>query len=210
MVQRVAPGHGDHGTDGLRRHGGGNTAISTLERTAEALRPRFRGVRMKESPGHRFIGRADELGILWKAARDAVRENPRVVIVSGAAGMGKTALVNRFTAEAGEEFMIVRARDVPPKTDLPFYTVTGLLADGGAESSPRHRYAPSPAQPSVLSMGGAVIELLGSSGGPSRRRRPHRGSRHSGVEAANGSWMVIANELSCSCPIMNARRHSFH
>ncbi|MFE7569075.1 AAA family ATPase [Streptomyces sp. NPDC057539] len=118
---------------------------------------------MKESPGHRFIGRADELGILWKAVRDAVRENPRVVIVSGAAGMGKTALVNRFAAEAGEELVVVRALDVPPKTDLPFYTVTGLLADGGAENSPRRRYDPSRTQPSVLSMGGAVIELLGSS-----------------------------------------------
>ncbi|MEV4972290.1 helix-turn-helix transcriptional regulator [Streptomyces scopuliridis] len=118
---------------------------------------------MKESPGRRFIGRADELRILRTAARDAVRENPRVVIVSGAAGMGKTALVDHFAEEAGGELTVVRARDVPPKTDLPFYTVTALLADAGAGSSARRRYGPSRTQPSVLSMGGAVIDLLGSS-----------------------------------------------
>ncbi|MFD6338885.1 AAA family ATPase [Streptomyces sp. NPDC060131] len=118
---------------------------------------------MKESPGHRFIGRAGELRILRKAARDAVRESARIVVVSGMAGMGKTALVDHFAEEAGGELTVVRASDAPPRTNLPFYTVTGLLADGGAESSARRRYDPSRTQPSVLSMGGAVIDLLGSS-----------------------------------------------
>ncbi|MFE4944883.1 AAA family ATPase [Streptomyces sp. NPDC056641] len=118
---------------------------------------------MKESPGHRFIGRTDELRILRKAARDAVREIPRIVIVSGMAGVGKTALVDHFAEAAGEELMVLRVSDAPPKTDLPFHTVTGLLADGGEKSSARRRYDPSRTQPSVLGMGGAVIDLLGSS-----------------------------------------------
>ncbi|MGI5350315.1 AAA family ATPase [Streptomyces sp. CA-250714] len=117
---------------------------------------------MEESRGHRFIGRAGELRLLRQAARDAARGCPRVVLVSGTAGLGKTALVDHFAYGAEKELTVVRGWDVPPKTDLPFYTVTGVLADHGGENSAQHNYAPSGTQPSVMSMGQAVIGLLDS------------------------------------------------
>ncbi|WCE02446.1 AAA family ATPase (plasmid) [Streptomyces sp. HUAS 31] len=117
---------------------------------------------MEESRGHRFIGRTDELRILHNAARTAARGIPRVVTVSGATGMGKTALVEHFTDTVAKEFTVLKAWDIPPKSDLPFYTVTGLLADGTEHLSPPAPEAVGP-QPSVLDIGGAVIDLLDSS-----------------------------------------------
>ncbi|MEU3831832.1 ATP-binding protein [Streptomyces microflavus] len=63
-----------------------------------------RGALMKESRGHRFIGRTGEQAILRGAARSAARGLPRVVLVSGPAGMGKTTLVERFAERVAEEF----------------------------------------------------------------------------------------------------------
>ncbi|MEV6855166.1 AAA family ATPase [Streptomyces microflavus] len=121
---------------------------------------------MKESRGHRFIGRTGEQGILRGAARSAARGLPRVVLVSGPAGMGKTTLVERFAERAAEEFTLLRAWDLPPRTDLPFYTVTGLLADADERGAEEHRSGTGPGAPapggSVLALGGAVVGLLGS------------------------------------------------
>ncbi|AWW43188.1 LuxR family transcriptional regulator [Streptomyces cadmiisoli] len=117
---------------------------------------------MDESRGHRFIGRTEELRTLRNAARMAARGIPRVVTVSGATGMGKTALVDHFAEMAAKEFTVLRAWDVPPKADLPFYTVTGLLADGAGHLS-AHEHEPVGPQSSVLDIGGAVIDLLDTS-----------------------------------------------
>ncbi|WP_326683232.1 AAA family ATPase [Streptomyces microflavus] len=121
---------------------------------------------MKESRGHRFIGRTGEQGILRGAARSAARGLPRVVLVSGPAGMGKTTLVEQFAERAAEEFTLLRAWDLPPRTDLPFYTVTGLLADADERGAEEHRSGTGPGARapggSVLALGGAVVGLLGS------------------------------------------------
>ncbi|MFJ1787054.1 AAA family ATPase [Streptomyces anulatus] len=115
---------------------------------------------MNESRGHRFIGRSHELGILRSSARTAARGIPRVVVVAGSAGMGKTILVEHFAEQVDKEFTVLRAWDVPPRTDLPFYTVTGLLTDGGAAAmSGQEGTEP---QRSVLGVGAAVIDLLDS------------------------------------------------
>ncbi|MGI5350286.1 AAA family ATPase [Streptomyces sp. CA-250714] len=115
---------------------------------------------MNKSHGHRFIGRADELRILRKGARAAARETPRVVIASGPAGVGKTTLVGHFADAVAKEFTVLRAWDIPPKMELPFYTVTGLLDDGIAlNPTGLAREVTGPAS-SVLSVGGAVIDLL--------------------------------------------------
>ncbi|MFF7176949.1 AAA family ATPase [Streptomyces sp. NPDC008121] len=115
---------------------------------------------MNESRGRRFIGRSRELGVLRAAARTAARGVPRVVVVSGSAGMGKTVLVDHFAERVDKEFTVLRTWDVPPKTELPFYTVTGLLTDGGAyPAGTPGRERPDP-QLSVLGTGAAVIHLL--------------------------------------------------
>ncbi|MFD4847315.1 AAA family ATPase [Streptomyces sp. NPDC058425] len=130
--------------------------------------------------GFRFIGRADALDVLRHAARTAAAGVPRVVVVSGPAGMGKTTLVGQFSREVEGEFTVVRAGDVPPKPDLPFHTVTGLL-DTATHPRPTPRDGDRPGAalpggdrpgasvpggdrppPSVLGMGAAVIGLLDS------------------------------------------------
>jgi DNA-binding CsgD family transcriptional regulator len=46
----------------------------------------------------RFVGRQDELGLLRRRLADASAGSGRVILVSGAAGMGKTRLVEEFLA----------------------------------------------------------------------------------------------------------------
>ncbi|MFK0230805.1 AAA family ATPase [Streptomyces sp. NPDC090303] len=117
---------------------------------------------MKESRGHRFIGRSEELEVLRSSARTAARGIPRIVLISGADGIGKTVLVEKFAEQASKEFTVLRAWDVPPKPDLPFYTVTGLLTDGGVYPAATPREGTAAPQLSVLSMGAAFIGLLDS------------------------------------------------
>ncbi|MET9670293.1 AAA family ATPase [Streptomyces sp. NPDC006475] len=116
---------------------------------------------MNASRGHRFIGRTEEIAVLRNAARSAARGIPRVILVSGATGMGKTALVDHVAEMAAKEFAVLRAWDVPPATDLPFSTVTGILADG-AEHLSAAEHEPVGPHSSVLDMGGALIDLLDS------------------------------------------------
>jgi hypothetical protein len=83
-------------------------------------------------------------------------------VVSGADGTGKTVLVEHFVERVDKEFNVLRAWDVPPNPDLPFYTVTGLLTDGGAYAPEPLTQGASAPQLSVLGMGAAVINLLDS------------------------------------------------
>ncbi|MEU0002675.1 AAA family ATPase [Streptomyces microflavus] len=110
----------------------------------------------------RLIGRSEELEVLRSSARTAARGIPRIVLISGADGIGKTVLVEKFAEQASKEFTVLRAWDVPPRPDLPFYTVTGLLTGGGVYPAATPREGTAAPQLSVLSMGAAFIGLLDS------------------------------------------------
>src|SRR3954471_3587922 len=49
-----------------------------------------------------FVGRAGELSVLEDALRDVRSRHPRMVLVAGAAGIGKTALAERFVRGRGD------------------------------------------------------------------------------------------------------------
>ncbi|WP_026313656.1 ATP-binding protein [Actinomadura flavalba] len=51
------------------------------------------------APAHAFVGRAAELRRMDAAARDCAAGEGRLLLLSGDAGMGKTALVERFAAD---------------------------------------------------------------------------------------------------------------
>ncbi len=55
------------------------------------------------TPRAPFVGRVAELALLREALADATARRPRVVQVEGPAGVGKTALIERFLAEPGTE-----------------------------------------------------------------------------------------------------------
>ncbi|MBV9922490.1 MAG: AAA family ATPase, partial [Pseudonocardia sp.] len=55
------------------------------------------------SPQVPFVGRGAELAVLRAALADVTARRPRVVQVEGPAGVGKTALIERFLAEPGSD-----------------------------------------------------------------------------------------------------------
>ena len=116
-----------------------------------------------------FVGRQAELGML-RARFDEVRAGePRVVLVEGQPGIGKTALLRQFVAETGEA-RVLRASAAQEESLLPF---------GVAEQLAGSARVPLPAElatlgrrsersPEPIAIGGALVELLGSlqRGGP--------------------------------------------
>jgi len=83
-----------------------------------------------------FVGRADELGHLERALAAAAEGSPKVVLVKGEAGVGKTRLVDEFVrqAEAGGARVLVGGCVDIGGGSLPYGPVVEALreSDGGA------------------------------------------------------------------------------
>src|SRR6266511_1491255 len=83
-----------------------------------------------------FVGRADELGHLERALAAAAEGSPKVVLVKGEAGVGKTRLVDEFVrqAEAGGARVLVGGCVDIGGGSLPYGPVGEALreSDGGA------------------------------------------------------------------------------
>ena len=75
-----------------------------------------------------LIGREREFSVLYDAWLEARRKNPRVVVVKGDPGVGKTTLVNAFASTCQMDGAVVgRAQAYDAERDLPF-AVLGELA----------------------------------------------------------------------------------
>jgi DNA-binding CsgD family transcriptional regulator len=84
--------------------------------------------RMPPSAGQEvFVGRADELAVLQAAAAAARRGEPRVVLVEGEAGAGKSSLVARFASELADA-AVLRAGGDEAELLLPYGIVGQLTA----------------------------------------------------------------------------------
>jgi DNA-binding CsgD family transcriptional regulator len=109
-----------------------------------------------------FVGRLEELSLL-RAALDEVRGgSPRFVLVEGASGIGKTALLQRFLADAGD-LRVLRAGGEHEEHLLPY---------GVAEQLARSALVPLPEElatlgqtsiqsPETFTVGAALVDLLG-------------------------------------------------
>jgi predicted ATPase len=77
----------------------------------------------------RFVGRAEELALLGELLGRAAGGEPLVALVGGEAGVGKTRLVERLAATAGEQGVrVLRGGCVPlGEEGLPFAPVTDAL-----------------------------------------------------------------------------------
>jgi DNA-binding NarL/FixJ family response regulator len=74
-----------------------------------------------------FVGRDDAIRRLRECATGVRAGRPRLASVEGHAGIGKTALVNRFLAELGD-FAVLRASAHPTETEFALGVVTQLVA----------------------------------------------------------------------------------
>src|SRR4051794_17544584 len=82
-----------------------------------------------------FVGRRQELCALQDALADARAGRPRVVAVAGPEGIGKTALVERFLADAGD-VIALRASGDESERELEFGVVDQLLRRAGEARPP--------------------------------------------------------------------------
>jgi DNA-binding CsgD family transcriptional regulator len=75
-----------------------------------------------------LIGRAAELAALREALTDARCGLGRLVLVEGEAGIGKTRLVEEFTAQAdGDGVRVLAGGGIPLASDTPYAPVLGIL-----------------------------------------------------------------------------------
>ncbi|MFD6657345.1 AAA family ATPase [Streptomyces parvus] len=120
---------------------------------------------MDDSSSRSFVGRSVELGQLRRAAAAAAAGSPTVALVSGPAGIGKTTLVEEFTATLGETFTVLSLAGSAHERDTPFAAAARLLARAhrGREDSMHSSSGPGP---SVLEVGTEIIEALDTLQGP--------------------------------------------
>lgn len=103
-----------------------------------------------------FVGRAAELTELG-AVLDAVRCGaPRLVLIQGAAGIGKSALIHRFVEEATDARVLCATAD-ESESSIDHAVVDQLLRQAGEPGARVGREAADP-----VSVGGRLLQLLGS------------------------------------------------
>lgn len=109
-----------------------------------------------------FVGRDAEFEVLRAALDQVLAGSPRVVLIEGSAGIGKTALVDRFLQGAGD-VQILRASGEPWEAVVP-YGVVDQLTRGAGISRARILAGRERALPfdEPISVGGVLLDLLGA------------------------------------------------
>jgi DNA-binding CsgD family transcriptional regulator len=107
-----------------------------------------------------FVGREKELGVLRSAMEQVRAGRPQVVLIEGSAGIGKTALLDRFLA-LETDAQALRASGEPWEALVPFGLVDQLIRAGGMSRAgilaARERALPID---EPISVGARVLELL--------------------------------------------------
>jgi DNA-binding CsgD family transcriptional regulator len=109
-----------------------------------------------------LIERTDELAALDRAVGRLVDGIGGVVLIEGAAGLGKTALLDRAAKLAADGCMVRRAAPGPHERDFPFGAVRALLEAPLHDASERDRakLLDGPAEPAeALLLGGTAPSL---------------------------------------------------
>lgn len=128
-----------------------------------------------ERVAHRFVGRGDELGRLRSLVTLAAGGEPRVILVSGDAGVGKSTLLSRFARTAVDEIgarvlvgscLPIGGHGVPfaPFVEIARSLATGSPLDTTPSSGPPSDqrtplFSESAVRPTVLYQ--STLELLG-------------------------------------------------
>jgi DNA-binding CsgD family transcriptional regulator/tetratricopeptide (TPR) repeat protein len=85
---------------------------------------------------HQLVGREDELAALQRALLSASEGRPQLVLVEGAAGVGKSALLRAFGRSVGDGVTVLRASGDEAEQHLDFGVIEQLHADGEASGLP--------------------------------------------------------------------------
>jgi DNA-binding CsgD family transcriptional regulator/tetratricopeptide (TPR) repeat protein len=105
-----------------------------------------------------FFGRQREIGLVAAAIDDVAAGSPRIVLIEGAPGIGKSALIDRVLRDA--DLRVAYASGDEHETSLPFGVLDQLLrhAPDDLEVSP---LAPDFSLPDVMAGGARLVDLLG-------------------------------------------------
>jgi ATP/maltotriose-dependent transcriptional regulator MalT len=109
-----------------------------------------------------FVGRQSMLAHLRRMLEQARAGQPRLVLIEGPAGIGKTTLVRRFLAEAGER-CVLRASGEEAEASLPFGVLAQLLAAAPTTPSDLAALGVAGERPvDQLAAGAVLLDLLGA------------------------------------------------
>ncbi|HXW80393.1 MAG TPA: AAA family ATPase [Acidimicrobiales bacterium] len=115
-----------------------------------------------------FVGRGAELSSLAAAFQRVVSGSPQFVLIEGAAGIGKTMLVEEFLRAKVAASTLRRGRADEIEKDRPFALLSQLLAGQGSPAAGLAIGAPSGAvaasassEPEPLAAGAELLEMLG-------------------------------------------------
>jgi DNA-binding CsgD family transcriptional regulator len=133
--------------------------ISLAGRPPAAAEPDTGGPGLERS----FVGRSAEMRSLHAELAQARAGTPRLIIVEGSAGMGKTALVRRFLAEGGD-LRALAATGEEVEALLPYGLVEQLIrgCDVPVPERLRGLGVPDSQARDPISVGAGLVELLGS------------------------------------------------
>jgi predicted ATPase len=107
-----------------------------------------------------FVGRADELALLNAEMQRVTSGEPRLVWLTGEAGIGKTSLVRRFVGGLSGVRVLWAGGD-ENETDLPYGVVNQLLSDLPA-SEPGSGLAALRPDADPLAVGADLLSELGA------------------------------------------------
>ncbi|HVS41975.1 MAG TPA: AAA family ATPase [Candidatus Dormibacteraeota bacterium] len=117
--------------------------------------------------GHRgvaslFVGRREELAVLGVSLEEARSGTPRVVLIEGPPGMGKTALIRRFLCDVAG-LRVLRADCDQAEQLLPYGTAEQLARSAGLP--PLAPPVPDEREPAVIpepfTVGARLVDLVG-------------------------------------------------
>ena len=119
---------------------------------------------------HAFVGRSAELDALCSRLADAHAGRPWIVQVAGPAGIGKTALIERFLAQgtgAGPAPTVLRASGEEAETLFAYGVLDQLARSAGPAGEALAEVSAQPSAEPFLA-GSRLLELLGEleSAGP--------------------------------------------
>ena len=106
-----------------------------------------------------FVGRRVELDRFARALDAARTARPRVLVIEGEPGIGKTAFLRRCIGRA-EDFVVLEAVGDEAETTLDLGVVAELIAR--APASPQASGEDAEAPPSSFSAGADLLALLGA------------------------------------------------
>src|SRR3954447_24249032 len=81
-----------------------------------------------------LVGRDAEMRALREAYRDASDGKPRVMLVEGEPGIGKTALVTSFLSELNDA-QLISAQGLETEADIEYALLDQLLRAAGLEAN---------------------------------------------------------------------------